>query len=59
LDARETSGWIAADEPPAVELVNPEGRGRAILVCDHASARIPRRLGTLGLKEADRLRHVA
>ena len=29
------------------------------MVCDHASARIPRRLGTLGLRAADRLRHVA
>jgi predicted N-formylglutamate amidohydrolase len=59
LDARETQSWIAADEPSAFELVNPRGRGRAILVCDHASPRIPRRLGTLGLGEADRLRHVA
>jgi predicted N-formylglutamate amidohydrolase len=59
LGARERESWIAADEPAAVELVNPQGRGLAVLVCDHASARIPRRLGTLGLKEADRLRHVA
>jgi predicted N-formylglutamate amidohydrolase len=51
--------WIAADEPPAVELVNAQGQGRALLVCDHASARIPRRLGTLGLADKDRLRHVA
>jgi predicted N-formylglutamate amidohydrolase len=59
LDAREAAGWIAADEPSAFELVNPQGRGRAILVCDHASPHIPRRLGTLGLGEADRRRHVA
>jgi predicted N-formylglutamate amidohydrolase len=59
LDAREAAAWIAADEPSAFELVNPQGRGRAILVCDHASPRIPRRLGTLGLGEADRWRHVA
>jgi len=60
LDAlRETASWIAADEPPAFELVNPNGRSRAILTCDHASPRIPRRLGDLGLAAADRLRHVA
>jgi predicted N-formylglutamate amidohydrolase len=59
LDATEAPGWIAVDEPPAVEVVNAAGRGRAILVCDHASPRIPRRLGTLGLSEADRRRHVA
>ena len=60
LDSRrETASWIAADEPPAFELVNPDGRSRAILTCDHASPRIPRRLGDLGLAAADRLRHVA
>jgi predicted N-formylglutamate amidohydrolase len=60
LDSRsDTASWIAADEPPAFELVNPNGRSRAILTCDHASARIPRRLGDLGLAPADRSRHVA
>ena len=56
---RATASWIDADEPPAFELVNPRGRSRAILTCDHASARIPRSLGDLGLAAADRLRHVA
>lgn len=51
--------WIGADEPPPFELVNAEGRGRVILVCDHASSRIPRRLGTLGLSPRDQERHVA
>lgn len=54
-----TEPWIADDEPPAYELVNPDGRGRAILVCDHASRAIPRRLGSLGLSPRDRERHVA
>ena len=51
--------WIAHGEPPPFEMVNAQGRGRAILTCDHASARMPRRLGTLGLAPADRERHVA
>ncbi len=51
--------WIADDEPPAYELVNRQGRSRAVLVCDHASPVIPRRLGTLGLSPRDRERHVA
>lgn len=42
------------DEPPAFETVNTAGPGSVVLVCDHASNRIPRRLGTLGL-DADRL----
>jgi predicted N-formylglutamate amidohydrolase len=54
-----TETWIGADEPPAYEVVNGEGRGRVVLTCDHASARIPRRLGTLGVSPADRKRHVA
>src|SRR5262245_47798099 len=57
--AIQADSWIAADEPPAFELVNPNGRSRAILTCDHASPRIPRRLGDLGPAAADRLRHVA
>jgi predicted N-formylglutamate amidohydrolase len=40
---------LGSDEPPPVELVNADGRSRAVLVCDHASNRIPRQLGTLGL----------
>lgn len=51
--------WIADDEPPPVEIVNAQGSGRAIVVCDHASARIPRGLGTLGLSAQDLERHVA
>ncbi|MGH7186372.1 MAG: N-formylglutamate amidohydrolase, partial [Pseudomonadota bacterium] len=57
---RQTSGsWIARDEPPPFTVVNATGRGRAVLVCDHASAAIPRRLGDLGLGRADRYRHIA
>ena len=51
--------WIEPDEPPAREVVNPGGRCRVILTCDHASARIPRRLGTLGVRSADLRRHIA
>lgn len=54
-----TPPWIAPGEPPPFEVVNSEGRGRVILVCDHARPRIPRRLGTLGLSEKDLRRHVA
>lgn len=47
------------DEPPAVETVNADGGGSAVLVCDHASNRVPRSLGTLGL-DVDRLaEHIA
>ena len=47
------------DEPAPYEIVNPDGRSRVILTCDHASRRIPRRLGTLGVAPADLDRHIA
>ena len=50
---------IAPDEPPAYEIVNPEGRSRAILTCDHASKRVPRALSSLGLEPEDLERHIA
>jgi predicted N-formylglutamate amidohydrolase len=40
---------LGFDEPPPVETINTDGRGSAVLVCDHASNRVPERLGTLGL----------
>jgi predicted N-formylglutamate amidohydrolase len=59
----ETSSWAEAllgpGEPPAVEIVNGEGCSRSVLLCDHASRRIPHRLGTLGLDPAQLSDHIA
>ena len=49
---------LGADEPPAVELVNVDGAGSAVLVCDHASNRVPYRLGTLGLDAVQLADHI-
>lgn len=46
------------DEPPAFAIVNAEGVGSAVLICDHASKRIPRRLGTLGLAPEQLADHI-
>lgn len=54
-----TGPMLGPDEPPAVELRNAEGGGRVVLLCDHASNRIPRRLGTLGLDPAALSEHIA
>ena len=43
---------LGLDEPAAVETINADGGGNAVLVCDHASNRVPDRLGTLGLEPA-------
>lgn len=40
---------LGPDEPPPVETVNAGGAGNVVLVCDHASHKVPQRLGTLGL----------
>jgi predicted N-formylglutamate amidohydrolase len=50
---------LAPDEPPAVSVVNPDGRGSAVLACDHATNRVPRRLGTLGLDAEQLTSHIA
>ena len=51
--------WIAADEPAPFAMENMRGQSRAVILCDHASAYIPRRLSELGLAAKDRLRHIA
>ncbi|MEM7076064.1 MAG: N-formylglutamate amidohydrolase [Pseudomonadota bacterium] len=42
-----------------VEVLNPEGRGRVVLLCEHASNRIPAAYDGLGLTEPDSLSHAA
>ncbi|MBU0725252.1 MAG: N-formylglutamate amidohydrolase [Alphaproteobacteria bacterium] len=49
---------LAAEEPPAYEWVNAASASPVLLVCDHASNRVPRALGDLGVGEADRSRHI-
>ena len=56
--ASPASPLLEPDEPPAFEVVNSAGAGRTVLSCDHASPRLPRRLGDLGVSEADRLTHI-
>ncbi len=51
--------FLTADEPPAFELHNEAGRADLLLVCDHASALIPRRLGSLGLASDLLTLHIA
>jgi predicted N-formylglutamate amidohydrolase len=50
---------LGPDEPPAVEIVNAGGRSNAVLVCDHASHRVPERLGTLGLDPLVLAEHIS
>lgn len=54
-----SSSLIAADEPEPVTHARRHGASSFVVVVDHASARIPRKLGTLGLAASDLQRHIA
>jgi predicted N-formylglutamate amidohydrolase len=49
---------LADDEPPPYETFNAEGRAPILLICDHASRRVPRKLSDLGLAERELARHI-
>jgi predicted N-formylglutamate amidohydrolase len=51
------NGVLAPDEEPAVEI--RDGGGPLVIACEHASNRLPRALGTLGLTRPDLDRHIA
>lgn len=50
---------LESGEPPPFEVINPDSTSRIVLVCDHASNRIPLALNELGLPHAARQRHIA
>jgi predicted N-formylglutamate amidohydrolase len=50
---------LAPDEPQPVLACRPDGKSAFVIAVDHASRRIPKCLGTLGLAEQDLDRHIA
>ncbi len=48
-----------SDEAAAFEVVNEAGAAEALVICDHASRRLPAELGDLGLDDGLRRRHIA
>jgi predicted N-formylglutamate amidohydrolase len=50
---------LSADEAPPFDLHGRDGRSPFLIVCDHASRRVPRSLGALGLSEDELGRHIA
>jgi predicted N-formylglutamate amidohydrolase len=50
---------LSPDEAPPFDLQGRDGRSPFFIVCDHASRRFPRALGTLGLSEDELGRHIA
>jgi predicted N-formylglutamate amidohydrolase len=56
---RSTERLLADDEPPPYIELRPQGRSNFVIVVDHASRRIPRALGDLGLPPDQLERHIA
>ncbi len=54
-----TETLLAPDEPAPFVILNEDAILPVLLVCDHASNRFPRSLGTMGLDYLDRVSHVA
>ncbi len=50
---------IGPGEPEPFRVLNPQGRARLLVVCDHASRRVPAALDNLGLDELALGRHIA
>jgi predicted N-formylglutamate amidohydrolase len=50
---------LAPDEPGAVLEERRDARSEFVIIVDHAGARIPRRLGDLGLSGPELARHIA
>ncbi|MGA8402384.1 MAG: N-formylglutamate amidohydrolase [Stellaceae bacterium] len=50
---------LAPDEPHPVRIPRPDSASDFLLAADHAGRLIPRALGTLGLDEVERRRHIA
>ena len=53
------TGNLIAGEEDAFILVNETGASPYVLVCEHASNRVPKLLGNLGLSAEDMQRHIA
>lgn len=49
---------LAPNEPKAFRLENLRGRGVGLIICDHASNRVPRSLKNLGMRKEDLLKHI-
>ena len=49
---------LGPDEPVPVTIHNAAGRSPLLIVADHAGNRIPRALGTLGVSDTERARHI-
>ncbi|MFM2042929.1 MAG: hypothetical protein RLY86_1505 [Pseudomonadota bacterium] len=52
------SPLLGPDEPAAFRIAHAHGAAPVLLVCDHATNRVPRALGNLGLPDSELARHI-
>jgi predicted N-formylglutamate amidohydrolase len=50
---------VRAAEQNPVQVSNAQGQSPFVIVCDHASNRLPERYGDLGLSQTERVSHIA
>jgi predicted N-formylglutamate amidohydrolase len=49
---------LQAADPPAMRVLNREGRADLLILCDHAAAAVPAALAGLGLDQSQLTRHI-
>lgn len=54
----EAASLLGPGDPEPYRIVNPEGKGSGVIVCDHASNAVPRGLDRLGLPPEALARHI-
>ena len=59
IDNCEVTPFLAAHEPPPCIVLNRDAQAPILLVCDHASCRLPLSLGDMGLDPPARRCHLA
>jgi len=57
--AKPAKRLLTKADPAPFRVENQKGKAQCLIVCDHASNRIPAALGTLGLSKKDREKHIA
>jgi predicted N-formylglutamate amidohydrolase len=55
----EDAALLSPDEPAPVVVDHPQGSSDLFLTCDHAGRLMPRKLGQLGVPDAEMERHIA
>jgi predicted N-formylglutamate amidohydrolase len=58
-DFSYASPLLGADDPEPVTVLNPNGKAKCLLICDHSGVAVPAKLGRMGLDEDDFSRHYA